>query len=470
MELRDYFTALRRRWPILMVTTILLTSFGLALGLASPREYAARTELFVRAQSGGSAQELVNANAYVQSRVQSYVRLVRSDVVLSQVVDELSWDTTVGALSNQVSAEAPADTVLLNVTAVDSDPERAAEIANAVADVLQEVVDEMEPSRTAEGAPVIGITVVDRATPPSAPSSTRLEMLVLLGAVSGAALGFTLAIATHVLDMRLRRPEDLAELTDAPVLGYVPSISVPKKPRLVGVSRHDTWAASLRGIRSNLQFIRKQDHLAYVLTASQRNEGTTTLVVNLALAYAETGASVCVVDSDMRRPRISDLLGWQDQPGLSEILIGRAEPDDLLQRWDSQSGAIDVITAGHIPPNPLELLSGTAMAQLVEDLHKRYDVLLLDSPPLNHCSDAAILARLCEGAIVVASLGRHAVTAPRLGNALHTLQSANAPVAGTILTKLPRRVFRKHAAQYVASSASPAPSPEKKQRSRRVAS
>ena len=127
-------------------------------------------------------------------------------------------------------------------------------------------------------------------------------------------------------------------------------------------------------------------------------------MANLAITLAESGVRVAIVDADMRRPRLAEMMGLEGAVGLSDVLIGRAALDDVLQEWGSDG--LFVLPAGQIPPNPSELLGSQPATDLIDALAEAFDVVLIDAPPLLPVSDAAILSRRTGGAIIVAAAGR----------------------------------------------------------------
>ena len=162
-------------------------------------------------------------------------------------------------------------------------------------------------------------------------------------------------------------------------------------------------------------------------------EGKTTTVANLAIALSETGSRVIVVDTDLRLPRLADVLGLEGVVGVSDVLLGKASLADAVQPWGR--GGLDVLPAGTLPPNPSELLGSNRMADLLTELARHYDHVLLDAPPLLPVTDAAVLSRLADGAIVVAAAGRS--TRGQLTAALEMLTALDATSFGVVATMLP---------------------------------
>ena len=171
------------------------------------------------------------------------------------------------------------------------------------------------------------------------------------------------------------------------------------------------------------------------MTSSIESEGKSTTGANLAIALADAGSRVLFVDADLRRPKVADYMGLEGAVGLTDVLIGRAEIDDVIQPWGAAE--LFVLPAGPVPPNPSELLGSTRMSQLISDLNDRFDVVIFDSPPLLPVTDAAILAKNVGGAIVVVAAGR--AHKHQLKGALTALQNVGAPVSGLVLTMIPTK-------------------------------
>jgi capsular exopolysaccharide synthesis family protein len=189
-------------------------------------------------------------------------------------------------------------------------------------------------------------------------------------------------------------------------------------------------------LRTNLQFIDIADRpKSLVISSSIPSEGKSTIAINLAVSLADTGARVILADADLRRPSIAEYLGIEGRVGLTTVLIGRAEVEDVVQPLGTTS--LDLLPAGQIPPNPSELLGSTAMADLLERLTASYDMVLLDSPPLLPVTDAVVLSNLAGGALVV--VGADRIHRPQLQQSLESLETAGAHVFGIVMNKISSR-------------------------------
>lgn len=454
MYLHEYLTVLRRRWKVLTLTTLLVTALAVAYTYIAEPEYAAETEIFISVESGSGTEDLLNADDYVRNRVPSYARLMTSEVVLQPVIDELRLQERPQELASRLLVETPPDTVIISVTALDADPGTAAALANAVATSFSTAVESLEPARTEAGAEVIRAVVVEPASVPERPIAPQQGLYILLGLTAGLGLGVGLAVLRHILDNRIAGEESISRVTQAPVLGRLPAVrSGGRTSLIVGALSSSQLAEAIRQARTNIQFVAiPRGQRSFVITSALPGEGKTTSAINLALAHASAGRSVCLVDGDLRRPAIATLLGIEGAVGVTNVLIESATLDDVKQSWSDASSSIDVIAAGSVPPNPAEILGSESMDTVLRTLESEYDVVIVDSPPLLPFTDAAVLASHAAGAILVVGMGKDAVSEPQLGRAVESLRAVDARILGVVINRVVGSEAERQAHNLYASS------------------
>lgn len=436
MDVRDFTRIVRRNWILMTCLTLGgLLAGGLASVLVKPT-YAAETQLFVAIQSSGSVQELQQGNSFGQARVQSYVKTVTTPIVLQPAIDALGLPLTAQQLAHQVKATSDLNTVLVTIAVVDTSPVQAAAIAQAVADSLVDAVDSLEKPKAGGTSPV-SLSIVTPAQVPSSPSAPNTRLNLLVGLFFGACIGVGSAILRSSLDSRIRGELDLRETTDAPLLGGISfDQDATKKPLLTQAAPQSPRAESFRQLRTNLQFANVTGHARSVLiTSSLPGEGKSTTATNLAIALAQAGQSVCLVDADLRRPMINEYLGLDRTAGLTTALIGAADVNDLIQPWGDDN--LYVLTSGQIPPNPSELLGSDDMRQLLSHLEEAFDTVVIDAPPLLPVTDAAVLGQHVGGVVVV--VGAQKIKHQDLQKSLNALQMVGAPLLGLVLNRLPAK-------------------------------
>lgn len=436
LDLADYYRIIRRQWLIVAVAALLgILTAGVFTLVVSPT-YTSRTQLFVSIQNSGSVQELAQGNSFGQSRVQSYVRTATTPTVLQPVIDSLGLDISSAELASYVSVTADLETVLINVDVVDESPVRAAAIAQGVAESLVQAVDTLERPSEADSSPV-KLSVVTPATAPAQPSSPNAEINLILGLLLGTMAGFAAALLRSFLDTKVRGEADVRASTEAPIIGQVSfDNDAQRKPLLTQTPPQSPRAESFRQIRTNLQFSHVGRASKTVLfTSSLPGEGKSTTAINVAIALAQAGQSVALVDADLRRPSIASYLGLEGNVGLTSALVGNGKVRDLLQPWGE--GNLQVLASGVIPPNPSELLGSEAMRTLIATLESEFDVLILDAPPLLPVTDAAVLAQ--NSASVVLVIGNQQVTKKELEKSLSALGLVKADLLGLVLNKVPTK-------------------------------
>ena len=185
-----------------------------------------------------------------------------------------------------------------------------------------------------------------------------------------------------------------------------------------------------------------RDSRSMVVTSALPREGKTTIAANLAMTEADSGSRVLLVEADLRRPALAAIEGLQRVPGLAELLSGQSTLDGTLQQVGDHSNrelaarSLDVIVAGNAPSNPVELLKSPNMAKLLEEVSVRYDLVVVDAPPLPVLADPIPLIKLAGGVLVVAQLGK--VTRDDVARLLDQLRSLDAHVLGVVANRVPK--------------------------------
>lgn len=434
LELKDYLRIIRRNW-IWVVACALIGILGAgAVSLLMKPSYRSETKLFVALQNSGTVSELQQGNAFSQARVQSYVKTVTTPTVLQPAIDSLDLDVTPQSLAQSIVATSDVNTVLISISVQNESPVQAAAIAQSVSRSLIAAVDELEKPSDGGTSPV-KLSIVTPATAPASPHSPNVQLNLFLGLLVGLAAGVGLAVLRAILDTRIRGEADLRRVTDAAVLGGITfDTDAVKKPLLTQSAHQSPRAESFRQLRTNLQFAHVSNESKTVLvTSSVPGEGKSTTATNLAIALAQAGQSVALVDADLRRPMIADYLGLERNAGLTTALIGKADANDLLQSWGDDQ--LYVLASGQIPPNPSELLGSEKMKQLIIRLETVFDAVIIDAPPLLPVTDAAVLAQQVGGVVVV--VGTQKVRTGDLEKSLAALEMVQADLLGIVLNRLP---------------------------------
>ena len=435
MDLQQYLQTFRKYWRSILTVLSVCVGAALVFTFLQTPKYSSTSSALIAVDTAASAGELSSGALYAERQVSSFVALADSALVLDPVIDELGLNVTPQALRSRVSVSSPAGTSIVDVTVTDTNAGRAAEIANAITASLKNVTSDVVPTGP-DGDEIVTVTVVEPAAESSRPVSPRPVVNIALGLIAGVVLGLGQALVRRLLDSRIRTRDDLEEITDAPLLASVVHHKGSDRAKDgASPARGTAWAGaeSYRKLRTAVGFVALggERRSSIVVTSSVQGEGKTETSTNLAKVLAETGARVLLVDADLRRPQVGARLGLDDELGLSDVLTGRADLNDVLLSVDDLS----VLTAGTVPPNPSELLGSEAMAELLALVEAHFEYVLLDAPPLLPVTDAAVLSHQAGGAIVVARSG--VARQNQLTEALSTLEAADASVYGVVLNDVP---------------------------------
>lgn len=443
MNMQDYLRICRRRWAIILLTLVLAVIGAAATYPFQPISYASTTKVFVSASSGTDLAQLQQGSSFAEQRAATYADLVDTPAVLGPVVQMLDLSTAPSALADDVEAQALADTTLLEITATAGSAQQAADIADAVVESLQNVVDEIETSveGTSAGDPgIMDLAVVQAAQVPTTPQSPRLDLTLGVGFAIGLILGIGLAFLREALDTSIRRPEDFAPLTVAPLLGVTRREGGGREARRrKGRGTADT-AAAFREMRMRLRFGESfSSPSSYVITSSVEGEGRTTVAVNLARSLADGGRKTLLIGADFENPDLADWLEMGAESGetggLRDVLGGAVYLEDVIISGVEEG--LDVILPGARVDQSMEPASVEKVQALLEACAESYDVTIIDTPALLSVSDAALLAQITTGVIVVTRYGT--ATRAQLATSFELLARARARVVGLVLAGVPMR-------------------------------
>ncbi|KQO97542.1 polysaccharide biosynthesis tyrosine autokinase [Leifsonia sp. Leaf264] len=430
----ETWALLRSRWMMIVAITLLGSILGSVYVLFSPREYTASTRLLVTTDTSGNGADLVQGGTFSQQQARNYSNVATSEVVLQPVIEALGIEITVNALARQISASIPLNTSIISIEVTDASPTRSAAIANAVATSLANTVTRLVPTEADGGTPV-RLQVVQTATPPLRPSSPNAPVAILFGTIAALVAAIALVLVLNRISSRVRSVAEVRQISGTTVLGTV-SIEPAAAGRPVLTSQTDRTvrAEEFRQIRTSVHFLQTDsDHKTYVITSSVPREGKSTTSINLALSIAAIGKSVCLVEADLREPSIGGYLDLEGSVGFTTVLAGDVELDDALQPWGPDD--LSVLLSGALPPNPSELLSSQKAIDLFARLRERFDVTIIDTPPINPVTDAAIVGHHIGGVIMVVGIGR--VKTNELNAAIDALGVSQTPVLGTIVNLAP---------------------------------
>jgi succinoglycan biosynthesis transport protein ExoP len=280
------------------------------------------------------------------------------------------------------------------------------------------------------------IRVVDAAELPRSPVLPRTRLNLSVGLFGGFFLAIGVAFFLDFMDNRIKTPEEIKAHLGIPFLGLIPDVGTVEgmagSPILSkGVPAN--FAEAFRVVRTNILFSSAESGIrSVVITSSGPSEGKSVVASNLAIGLAQSGLRVLIVDADMRRPRVHEILGYPCEPGLSNLLVGTSKASESVRK--TEVPGLWVLPAGRIPPNPAELVGSQRFRDFLASLSEHFDWVIIDSPPVMAVTDAAIIGNSVSGAIFV--IGAEMTSRNVARNALDWLAAAHVKPIGAILNRV----------------------------------
>jgi capsular exopolysaccharide synthesis family protein len=467
LDLADYLRVVRVYWKAIVAFTLLATLTAFGWTVLQPKIYSSDSSGIVVTPGSDNVSLSLAGDSLAKAKVKNYESVAKSRLVADRVIASLELNTTADALLGTISVKVPLDTAEIRVTAQSPDPATAQRVADAWVNGLAAQVEAIEtatpgsagtteapdagtssnaPAATAAPASAVRILPLGKAVLPTSPVSPNVKLTLALGALIGLALGVAYALVRRHLDRRIRNAAEIERLFEVPVIGTLPVdhrldgkstiLEAGTFAQLHEVGGSGAMAEALRELRTNLSFLDvDQPPRIIVVTSSMQAEGKSTVTANLAVTMAAAGENVVVVDGDLRRPTLVDVFNLVPGVGVTDVLTGTAELEDVLQPWGALPN-LSVLGSGRIPPNPSELLGSKAMKNMLNALAENATVLI-DAPPLLPVTDAAVLSRVADGAIVVIRTGK--TTQEQLGQSLGNLEKVKGRILGAVLNYVPTR-------------------------------
>jgi capsular exopolysaccharide synthesis family protein len=272
------------------------------------------------------------------------------------------------------------------------------------------------------------IETIEKATPPDTPITPHPKRNTALAGLLAVLLGLGVVAIMERFDRRIRDPEELEPILGASLLSVIPTAAFPGGHPDPGAVRE-----AFRTLAASLVYFNVERPLSTVLVVSPtRGDGKTTVATYLAIALARDGQNVALVDCDLRHPQVAVRLGVEPRAGLSEVLAGRVPLSDALAEVDVGDGRLRVLAAGAPPPNPTRLLSSARMDSVLLELSGMVDIVIIDTPPLLHVSDAIPLVERVSGVVASAKVG--STHREALGRLRQVIETAGGELLGVVAT------------------------------------
>jgi capsular exopolysaccharide synthesis family protein len=429
INLKEFWDYYKRYIVLVILLTVLFASgmFCYSSFFKKPKYSTYTTVILVRENENQSSttSDLNQDITLNQKLVSTYSEIVKSRLVLEQVIDDLDLDYSYASLSNNISVNSLDETEILKIVVTDKNAEDAVTIANKLTKVFGEEVSKIYK--------IDNVSVIDEAKLNDVPVNIHTIKDTIIGALIGFILSSGIVFVIFYFDDILRDPETLETSLNIPVLAKI--FKDHEGVELIVNERPNAAATEcIRNLRTSLQFSSIDEELKTILvTSSVPNDGKSFVSSNLAISFAQAGKKVLLIDCDLRKGRQHKIFDVDGHKGLSNLLIKDiGNHSDYIIKTNIKN--LSLLPRGTFPPNPSELLNSKKNATLIGILKNKYDIVILDGAPVNGLSDSLILSSLVDKTILISSVNHTPKT--ELLSAKKALEGVGANLAGCVANNI----------------------------------
>jgi len=445
MNFRTFVRTLVQHWKLVAGALLACLVGAGTLTALQTKHYQASATILMSFSGVTSLTDVFNATESSQKLLSSYAAIASGSTVAQRAVDQLHVPISADALAGQTHATYTPDSMLFTITVNDTDPQRVAALAGAMADQFTAMVPTLgidpgaqvtretdttqsSPLQPATGQPPMPLakaTVVERPGVPDKPISPAPTRNMVLGLIGGLLLGVAAALSRDALDRTIRTREQLEELSVLPTLAELPE----QRASALRFGTESSFDDAMRGLRNRLLRAMGPEGRRVLVTAPFGREGATTTALNLALSFIELGEKVLLIEGDIRRPKIAGLMNVKSGLGLASALADCPIPGEAVHNTSVKNLFVLASRTARVDET---LPRSVDLPEVFQELSAHFNRLVVDGPPALATADTGLLADAVEATVLVVRAGR--TTVDEVQDALHALRSTNTVVVGTVLT------------------------------------
>lgn len=452
VELRDYLRILQKRWWVVLAA-FLSTTVGTAVFtlMQAPTYQAEATYIVAPSRGYGPLEDMVDVLDAMSRRAQiagTYARVAASGEIKRRAAEELRLSDTVRETLSVESRLLP-DTNVIEITVEGPSGELVKIFADAVGTNADSYVQQLYEA--------YGLTLLEPASVPTSPVRPTTMLNLALGAALGLSLAVGLPFLFEYLDTTLHSTQEIEAAVNLPTLAQIPATQRRRQQSVHSFNGDPRQADAFLRLRTRILAREKETPLqTLVVTSARPGEGKSTVVAYLAVAMAQSGRSVIAVDADLRRPTLHRFFDLPNLGGLSDIVENGATLDETVQ--STELASLRLLSSGRPSlASAVDLLSSSRMEALLQELAEQYDMLLIDTPALLSVTDAAVLAPMADGILLV--VGCAQATENDLRTTYRQLADVKAKVAGVVMNRVRRDGSRYYYDYYTQSRPVPTREP-----------
>ena len=448
-SIKDIISLLLSKLWLLIVVTIIGGAAAFCFSkFVLPLKYSSHISMYVQSYTGISENaNLQNNISNSKQLVNTYMEVLKDDAVMNAVgerlmeqFDEYTLSNNFGlvdgkispsSIRNCISITSVTDTSAITVVSITKNAEVSAAVCNDLKEVAPEYVE--------EAVGVGQINTIDIAKVYNTPVAPNMKKNAALGAFAALALACMVIFVIDFFDNTVKDTDAVGKEFKKPIIGEIASFGTEKKNKNTDKDDHVKLTdkdvpfnvvESYKSIRTNVSFaLSTVDKKVFAVSSANPGEGKSTTSANIAIALAQGGNKILLIDADMRKAVQHKIFGLKNKKGLSSAISKMAKLEECIQK--NVMDNLDVMTSGPVPPNPSELLASENMGAILEELSKEYSMILIDTPPVNVVTDGMELAKYISGIIVVLRYGR--TTTEDIDDAIKKIEFAKMNMLGFIM-------------------------------------
>lgn len=438
MKIEDIINMFKKRWKILLITTVTITFLFAIVGIFMTHynnitKHHFITRILIQKDDIEQKDNNNDEISMYKSLLGTYSDVIMTHDFVQKIIDNDNLDLTSDSILSMLYASQRPNTQILEIKYTNVDGELAREIDESVADEFLDTYKEIIPNVNAK--------VIQAATEIIDPKDNNNNIkYIAIGFSFGLMLSIGLVLILEIMSNKINKKKELEQMLKLPVIGSIPDeihinkvaktkINELKNSFIMEQMPKSLVAESYRTLRTNIQYSPSHNEMrSLVVTSPESSEGKSTICGNMAFAFAQDGKKVVLVDCDFRNPSLHKNFGIPNLVGLSDILERKASLEESIQKYSEN---IHLLPCGKIPENPSEMISLDVMDSLLKELKEKYNIIILDSPSIKTFTDAQVLSVKADGTLLIARAKK--TKKESIIEAKNLLVKVGANVIGTVL-------------------------------------